>query len=130
MEHPLFAELLQEHSQSTSRVDLSPVKRVRFQSSISHNCKESTLKLADLVKYSQKIEHHWREIAFQMDVRKEEVDIIDTDHLYIQDKCCVMFTAWLKRTTSPCWCKFMQALSVYCWARECCRRSKNAFNVS
>ena len=78
--------------------------------SISHNCKENTAKLADLVKYSQKIEHCWQEIAFQMDIHKQEIDRIDPHHLCIQDKCCVMFTAWLKRTTSPCWCKFVQAL--------------------
>ena len=78
--------------------------------SISHNCKENTAKLADLVKYSQKIEHCWQEIAFQMYIHKQEIDRIDPHHLCIQDTCCVMFTAWLKRTTSPCWCKFVQAL--------------------
>ena len=75
-----------------------------------HDCEDNTAKLADLIKYSKKIEHHWQEIAIQMDIHKEKVDIIDIDHPYIQDKCRVMFMAWLDRTTFPCWCKFTQAL--------------------
>ena len=73
-----------------------------------HHCDKNKANIADLAKYSKQIVHNWQEIAIQMDIHKEKIDTIDADHF--QDKCLAMFIAWLEGTTSPCWCKFIQAL--------------------
>ena len=76
----------------------------------SHHCEENKSKLQDLELYSNHISSHWREVAIYLGISKRHISTINIDNPCIKDKCSKMLRIWLERTTSPCWCNFVDAL--------------------
>ena len=70
----------------------------------------SKLKLKELVLYSSKISSYWKEIALQLDIPQEVVNIVNISNTEVKEKCYRMFQIWLERTVNPCWCHFVSAL--------------------
>lgn len=86
------------------------LSEVKFPPSIDeHDCDKNKVEYIHLIKYSENIAHRWQEIAVELGIPYTKISIIDIDHPYVQMKCYIMFKIWLERT-SPCWCKFIQAL--------------------
>ena len=76
-----------------------------------HSCNANKPDFRDLMPFSEKIIQQWKEIAIQLGISHNEVDIIDLNHQRsMQDKCYDLFITWLKLIKSPCWCHFIQAL--------------------
>ena len=79
----------------------------------SHCCEKNKPKLKDLQEYSKKISIHWKEIAAQLDIKEYEIATIDVNHPNdVRGKFHDMLTLWLQINKSPCWCHFIQALSL------------------
>ena len=68
--------------------------------------------LKDLVHYSDKVVTCWKQLALQLSLSPQVVDIMDFDCSGINDKCYDMFSSWLKWTCDPCWCQVASAFRM------------------
>ena len=94
----------------------------------AHICEQNKPELKDLYLYSKQISSDWKGIALHLKISKDDINIIDSDHSRIIDKCYGMFDIWFKRTLSPCWCHFTEALRkvrLYEVAHEVQKRIKS-----
>ena len=73
---------------------------------------QSKPELRELVHYSDKIVTCWKQLALQLSLSPEVVDIIDLDYNKVKDKCYGMFKSWLMRTCDPCWCQVASAFKM------------------
>ena len=92
-------------------VSPSPISTADVLTIPSHCCDNNKPTLQELITYSTKISHLWKEIAIQLGISKSNVFAIDADYQSVADKCYEMFIYWLKNTErSICWCQFVEAL--------------------
>jgi len=73
---------------------------------------QSQPELKELVRYSYKIARVWKQLALELSLSPEDVDVIDVNHVDVNDKCYEMFNTWLRRTCDPCWCQVANALKI------------------
>ena len=77
----------------------------------SHHCDDNKPTFKELIEYSTEISTRWKEIALHLKIPEPRITTIDINYPHdVEHKCYHMFQAWLQRTTSPCWCHFLQAL--------------------
>ena len=74
--------------------------------------KQSKPELKELVRYSDKIVTCWKQLALQLSLSPEAVNIIDVNHVDVNDKCYDMFNTWLRQTCDPCWCQVADAFKM------------------
>ena len=73
---------------------------------------QSKPELKELVRYSRKIARVWKQLALELSLSAEDVDVIDINHDDVNDKCYEMFNTWLRQTCDPCWCQVANALKI------------------
>ena len=68
-------------------------------------------KFNELIQYRKGISSDWKYLALVLGISCDDVDIInENNHGDVEKKCYDMLSLWLKRETSACWCRFIQAL--------------------
>ena len=107
-----------DSSKDTSLVFVSP-----------HHCEDNKPKLKDLELYLKHISSNWKEIASHLGISKYYISTINIDHPLIKDKCSKMLSIWLERTTSPCWCHFVEAL-INCGLHDVAEEAKKHLQIS
>ena len=76
-----------------------------------HQCDNNKPELKELVEYSKTIAKDWEAIALHLKFSSGKIDVINIDcRDSVESKCRKMFDTWLKSSSSPCWCHFIQAL--------------------
>ena len=73
---------------------------------------QSKPELKELVRYSDKIVTYWKQLALELSLSPETVNIIDANHVDVNGKCYDMFNTWLKQTCDPCWCQVADAFKM------------------
>ena len=73
---------------------------------------QSKPELKELVRYSNRIAACWKQIALELSLSVNDVDVITVNHGDVNDKCYDMFKTWLERTCDPCWCQIANALRI------------------
>ena len=82
---------------------------------------QSKPELRELVHYSDKLATCWRQLALELSLSPEDINIINANHNDIKNKCYYMFHTWLERTCDPCWCQVASAfemVKLYAAAKE------------
>ena len=99
---------------ATSIRDRTSVTKDNFLPSLGyHKCDINRPDLKSIQKFSNKISSHWKKIAIQLNIDEYKVDTIDINHPNrVEDKCRDMLNHWLQSQISPCWCHFVEALSI------------------
>ena len=94
-----------------------------------HYCEDNKPKLKDLELYLQHISSNWKEIARHLGISKHHISTINIDYPLVKDKCRKMLRIWLERTTSPCWCHFVEAL-IDCGLHDVAEEAKKHLQIS
>ena len=94
-----------------------------------HHCEDNKPKLKDLELYLQHISSNWKEIARHLGISKHHISTINIDYPLVKDKCRKMLRIWLERTTSPCWCHFIEAL-IDCGFHDVAEEAKKYLQIS
>ena len=81
-----------------------------FLAALDHQ--QSKPELKELVRYSNKIARCWKQLALELSLSVEDVDVIDVNCVDVNDKCYEMFNTWLRRTCDSCWCQVANALKI------------------
>ena len=99
---------------ATTIKDSTSVSKDNFLPSLGyHNCDINRPDLKNLLKFSDRISSHWKKIAIQLNIAQYKVNAIDMNNPNrIEDKCRDMLNHWLESQISPCWCHFVEALSI------------------
>ena len=55
----------------------------------------------------------WRDIAIQLDIPTEDLEIIEVDNPSVQERCRVMLLVWLQRDPKASWKRLHDVLEAY-----------------
>ena len=73
---------------------------------------QSKPELKELVHYSDRVVTCWKQLALELSLSAEAVNIIDVNHVDVVNKCYDMFNTWLRQTCDPCWCQVANAFKM------------------
>ena len=73
---------------------------------------QSKPELKELVKYSDKIVHCWKEFALHLPLSPYAANRVDVNNADVRNKCLEMFNIWLRQTHDSCWCQVASAFKM------------------
>ena len=104
----LFVSLFTTSIKASTKIS----KEISPPSISQHSCDKCKPQIKELLEYSSKISHCWKQIATLLGIPYDEITTINIDNQNVENKCLDMFNKWLSRSsTSICWCHFIQALN-------------------